>query len=220
MKKYVLIFLSVSVAVMILLISMVRYSRQQYPIGNQDYKGLVSSESATIKDFDLPHPGMLPDNSLYFVKMFRDRVKLLLVSDDVERINLLLFYADKRISAAETLLVDGQISLAEITAHKAEQYMGQAMGVLRKLDGDEKKSENIDLWWKFYRSITTHNELLNQMALMVEGDARVSMEKVVSNCDVYRSEIMGVLEIEESNGSVDEDESLDNQEFDLEDGYL
>ena len=58
------------------------------------------------------------------------------------------------------------------------------------------------------------------MALMVEGDARVNMERVIKNCDVYRAEIMGVLEIEESDGSVDENESLDNQEFDLEDGYL
>lgn len=221
MKKFVLVFLSVFVAVVILLISMVRYSRQQYPTGSQNYKGLVSSESSAFKDFDLPHPGILPDHSLYFAKMLRDRAKLMLVGDDIKKINLLLFYADKRIAAAEALLRGGQISLAEITAYKAELYMGQAMDILRDFD-EEKKSESIDLWWKYYRSITIHNELLNQMALMVEGDARVSMERVIKNCDVYRAEIMGVLEIEESEieEEVEENSNLNKQQSDLEDGYL
>ena len=221
MKKYLLIFLSVLVAVMILLISMVRCSRQQYLTGSRDYNGLVSSNSAVLRDYDLPYPGMLPDNPLYFVKMLRDRVKLMLVGEDLEKINLLLFYADKRIAAADALLREGQVSLAEITAHKAEQYMGQAMSMLRDFN-EEEKSKNIDLFWKFYRSATIHNELINQMSLMVEGDARVSMEKVVKNCDVYRAEIMGILEIEESEikegGKKVND--VEEEEFGVEEGYL
>ena len=212
-----------SVAVLILLISVVRYSRQQYPIGNQNYKSPVSSESATLKDYDLPHPGMLPDHSLYFIKMLRDRVKLVLVSDDVKKVNLLLFYADKRIGAAEALLRGGNISLAEVTAHKAELYMGQAMDILRDFN-EEKKSENIDLWWIYYESVTTHKILLDEMALMVEGDARVSMEKVIKNCEMYRAEIMGQLEIEESEEDVVLDEVViddsENEMSDVEKGYL
>ncbi len=221
MKKYLLIFLSVSVAVIILLLSMVRYSRQQYLTRGRDYSGLVSSEGAVLRDYDLPYPGVLPDSPLYFVKMLRDRAKLMLVGEDLDKIDLLLLYADKRIAAADALLRGGQVFLAEITAHKAEQYMGQAMNMLRDFD-EEEKNENIDLFWKFYRSITIHNKLINQMSLMVEGDARVNMEKVIKNCDVYRAEIMGILEIEES--EIKEAEmkinDTEEEEFSVEEGYL
>jgi hypothetical protein len=223
MKKNILVILGVLVAILVLVVSVVSFSRQQYPIGNQEYKGVVSSGSATLSGYDLPYPGILPDHPLYFVKMIRDRARLILVRNQVKKVELLLFYADKRMGAAEALLKDSKISLAEITAHKAEMYMGQAMKILLDFN-EEEKEHNMDLWWKFYKSISVHKLLLDEMALMVEGDERVNIEKVIRSCEVYREKTMGELKIEESENDevVDEtvSDNLEDEMFDVEKGYL
>lgn len=202
-------------AFLILSISMVRYSRQNLSENSFEYEVSVSTDSASLDNYHLPYPGILPDHPLYVLKMVRDRAKLIIVTDEIREAELLLFYADKRIGTAEALLRESKLNLAEATAQKAEQYMAKAMEVMRSLD-EEKKKENIDLWWKYYHSINSHKSLLEEMLLMLEGDSRVTFEQVLRNCEVKRNEIMGELELEENSL----EELIDDEVFDEEEGYL
>lgn len=214
MRKYISVGLGLFFAFLVLAISIVRFSRQQYEIEYKDYGDPASSQSGELVEYYLPYPGMLPDHPLYFAKMLRDRVRLIIVKEKNKKVEMLLFYADKRIGASEVLLKGNKISLAEVTAHKAEQYMGQAISLMHEFKKEER-DEHIDLWWRYYRSINTHKRLLDEMTSMLEGDARVAMEKVVKNSEVYKAEIMGELGIEESILEDVEDLGGEKEEVDI-----
>lgn len=127
-------------------------------------------------DYYLPYPGILPDHPLYFLKMVRDRLVLLMTRDPVQRTEKLLLYADKRIGAARVLWEGNQIDLAVTTATKAEKYMEQVVGSLEQLvDTDELAglTERVD------RALRKHEELLGGMLSRAEGVAAKTLRQSV-----------------------------------------
>ncbi len=86
----------------------------------------LSSESAGLTqvetvDYTLPYPGILPDNPLYPLKAFRDRMVSVLIADPVKKSLFNLLQADKRLQSAVYLLYDHDttnIQLAESTNHQ------------------------------------------------------------------------------------------------------
>ena len=77
--------------------------------------------------YDLPHPGILPDNAMYPVKMFRDRVVSMFISDPVKKAEFNLLQADKRLQAGVYLLNKeaAQAELALTAISKGENYLAQ-----------------------------------------------------------------------------------------------
>jgi hypothetical protein len=65
-----------------------------------------SSMSATVSptpmqvNYNLPYPGILPDNPLYVLKVFRDRLISFFISDPLKKSAFELLQADKRLQAA------------------------------------------------------------------------------------------------------------------------
>ena len=74
-------------------------------------------------DYDLAYPGILPDNSLYKLKVLRDKLSIMLISDHYKRIEFYLLQADKGILATAMLIDKNKVKLAEETALKAEHNM-------------------------------------------------------------------------------------------------
>lgn len=95
----------------------------------------VSSDSAGLStvptiDYTLPYPGILPDNPLYPLKAFRDRMVSLLIVDPVKKSLFNLLQADKRLQSAVYLLYNGdlkRIQLAETTISKGENYFEESV---------------------------------------------------------------------------------------------
>lgn len=77
----------------------------------------------TMVQYNLAFPGILPDNFLYKLKIFRDRIQLATTSDPKTRINLLLRFADKGILASAMLVDKHSWKLAKETALKGEHNM-------------------------------------------------------------------------------------------------
>jgi hypothetical protein len=89
--------------------------------------------AAIINNYDLNWQGtvyvgsILPGNILYPVKMVRDRIWLWLTMGPLEKSELLLKFADKRLLTAEVLIEDNKFDLGVSTATKAEKYLERAI---------------------------------------------------------------------------------------------
>ncbi|MBI3620419.1 hypothetical protein HY214_04750 [Candidatus Roizmanbacteria bacterium] len=72
--------------------------------------------------YDLPHPGILPDNPLYFLKAVRDKFTVLLTRDNLKKAETYLLLSDKRAVMAVLLTQKGKETLGIITLAKGEKY--------------------------------------------------------------------------------------------------
>lgn len=93
-------------------------------------------------DYQLPYPGLLPDNPLYFLKMIRDRIVGFLISDSLKKTEFNLLQSEKRTNAGLYLSRKGEFQLAETTISKGENYLDQAISSLREArkQGEDTKS--------------------------------------------------------------------------------
>lgn len=83
----------------------------------------VSTQSALQNvSYDLPYPGLLPDNPLYYLKALRDNILKLIIRDAVKKAEFDLLQADKRLGAAKALLDKGKEELAITTLSKSGNY--------------------------------------------------------------------------------------------------
>ena len=104
-KNFVLIFLAITTLFLSLNINIVRADEL--------------TPSAIIK-YDLPYPGILPDNPLYKLKVLRDKIIASFINDPQKKIDFYLLQTDKGILAAAMLIDKNEIKLAEDTLFKAE----------------------------------------------------------------------------------------------------
>ncbi len=90
---------------------------------------LITPTPPPVADYALPYPGILPNNPLYPIKMARDKIILLLITDPYKKAQFNLLQADKRIGAAIFLVNDNKKNgqLAVTTIEKGENYYHDAV---------------------------------------------------------------------------------------------
>ena len=54
-------------------------------------------------DYQLPYPGMLPDNPLYFLKVFRDNLTSFFINKPLDKAHFDLLQSDKDVEASYLL---------------------------------------------------------------------------------------------------------------------
>lgn len=112
---------------------------------------ITASPSSEIEEeikYELPYPGLLPDNPLYFLRIIRDRIVSFLISDPLKKSEFNLLQADKRLNAGIYLLNSSQgdekkISLAISTISKAENYFGEALHKAKEAQGQGMEIKEI-----------------------------------------------------------------------------
>jgi hypothetical protein len=83
----------------------------------------LSQQSAfAVQEYQLPYPGILPNNILYPVKVVRDRMMEFFTRDPIKKSELYLLFADKRINMAQVIR-QTDWPLTEATVSKAEKYL-------------------------------------------------------------------------------------------------
>lgn len=94
--------------------------------------------------YELPYPGMLPDNPLYFLKAVRDRIIEILISDPVKKAEFYLLTSDKRLNSGYFLVKKDKDALGQEYISKSNNYMHKAIMEAAKT-GDKGKTvrENI-----------------------------------------------------------------------------
>lgn len=83
------------------------------------YSQTTNNDDQKVK-YNLPYPGVLPDNPLFFFKSSRDMVLEIMTRDNVKKANLYLLLSDKQASMALSLEKKGREKLAVQTMAKAE----------------------------------------------------------------------------------------------------
>ena len=150
-------------------------------------------------DYYLPYPGILPDHPFYFLKMLRDKVKLLFTTNKQVQVELMLLFADKRIGAAEALVDGGKIELGLETAIKAEGYLQRVVETLNELDDES--------WWeKTYLAAQKHKEVLDQIREKLSGDNLGQWERVFKVNEVIRLDLEETVVGFEDEGTVEQTE--------------
>lgn len=88
--------------------------------------------------YELPYPGMLPNNPLYVLKQVRDWILDKLIMDPVKKTEFYILQGDKRLAMGLTLSASGNGVLSEQIISKGEKYMNNAMQVLLTLKSQGK----------------------------------------------------------------------------------
>lgn len=122
--------------------------------------------------YDLPYPGVLPDNFLYPVKMARDRMWEFLISDLERKAYFEILMADKRAAASSTLIFEkNKFDLGITTFSKAFKYLEKTPPVISAL---REKSFNVNNLIDKLTGATLKHEII--------------IEKILTRSDLSKSE--------------------------------
>lgn len=111
--KYIVLFLSV------LLFPAMVFAATATPEG-------APADMPTPVQYELPYPGMLPDNPLYVLKQARDWILDKLIMEPVKKTEFYILQGDKRLAMGLLLFAGGKGALGEQTISKGEKYMNSA----------------------------------------------------------------------------------------------
>lgn len=147
-------------------------------------------------EYAMPYPGLLPDSPFYGLKMLRDRVVEMLISDPLKDAEFELLQSDKRVGAGIYLINKDtkKANLALATISKGEAYFRKAL-----TDAKSAKTQGYPiktLVAKMHISSRKQQELLTDIA-----------KKIPSSEKAYYQQIM-----KESNTLVKEAAALDANE--------
>lgn len=133
--------------------------------------GLVFSAKVLAQNVDyyLPYPGILPDHPLYWLKMVRDRIGLIITTNPQVKAEKLLLYADKRLGAAWALIDGNKLNLGVSTLSKAEKYLEQAVALTT---GEEAKN-------RLGKAVLKHEEVVRRLRSKTEPDYTPVLDEIL-----------------------------------------
>ncbi len=92
-----------------------------FPLFYFNYSQVVTTTDKKV-NYELPYPGILPDNPLYFIKAARDRALEFTSRDPMKKAEFYLLFSDKRAYMGLQLVKKGKQKLAISTLSKGEKY--------------------------------------------------------------------------------------------------
>lgn len=119
---------------------------------------------ASSVEYNLPYPGVLPDSPLYILKVFRDNLVTQFMFDQKQKAFYQLFLSDKRLAAAQALMVNKKTDIAVSTVVKGEEYYRQAVDLAIKVR-DQGLTEKLAV------SAQKHEDVISDLETKVSGSA-------------------------------------------------
>ncbi|NTU73009.1 hypothetical protein HGB07_02415 [Candidatus Roizmanbacteria bacterium] len=120
--------------------------------------------------YEMPYPGMLPDNPLYLLKETRDYMVEFGTRDPLSKAELNLVCADKHVSMGVELVKKGKNALALRSLASSEEHTARAIDVLEK-SIKQGASPSGELMVKLKESNAEHlTTYLRLMGELPEGD--------------------------------------------------
>lgn len=129
-----------------------------------NYSQTIPTNYGSEESYELPHPGIAPDNILYPIKEVRDELLIFFSKDHITRAQYNLLLSDKKTKAGEFLVEERKYQLAGETFLYAEKDYGEALKSIKSaLDlGDQA---NVEFVGKLTRSNLKHARVM-QAALL------------------------------------------------------
>lgn len=130
----------------------------------------ISTPASTPVEYELPYPGLLPDNPLYNLKALRDRIIEILISDPFKKGEFFLLSSDKRFNSGAFLIIKGKDDLGVLYISKSNNYM--SMAIAQSVQAGERGRESLQ---KMKLSIRKHEEVITQLKTKVDLKNRTKL---------------------------------------------
>ena len=130
-------------------------------------------------DYQLPYPGMLPDNPLYFLKVIRDNLTSFFISKPLAKADFDLLQSDKDVAASYLLITreQGKGELALQTFSQSQNYFSDAVTQARNA---KKQGYSIaDISKKLQQAQQKHVQMLQS----------VGQQSHQENTQLYKNEL-------------------------------
>jgi hypothetical protein len=127
-----------------------------------------ASDSAEILpqhvNYELPYPGMLPDNPFYFIKVARDTIVKALINDPYKKAQFSLLTSQKRMYAGKLLTKKGKTQLAFDTIEKSNNYLDDALFSIKEAKKVNPKNPDLNLFLEQFNTVTfKYGEILDEI---------------------------------------------------------
>jgi hypothetical protein len=140
-------------------------------------ENLSASSSPKLENeinYELPYPGLLPDNPLYFLRVIRDRTVGFLIADPLKKSEFDLLQADKRLNAGIFLLKKNKASLSLSTISKAENYFSEAIDKMKEAKTHRINAEEMER--KLINSLAKHKQELKLLLKNMDANSKTGFE--------------------------------------------
>lgn len=151
------------------------------------YSQEIKIEKKDIK-YDLPYPGILPDNPLYFLKEWRDKILDFTTRDNLKKANLYLLFSDKRANMVFELAQKGKWNLAKTTMLKAEKYFVKIPSLVEK-----SKKQGVSADGNFILDLKLSNEKHKEIIETLIKDVSFGEKRVLEEILKINKEIKDKL---------------------------
>lgn len=148
----------------------------------------IEVTTTTKVDYELPYPGMLPDNPLYFLKQVRDWILDKLIVDPIKKAEFYILQADKRVAMGVMLAASGKATLGEQVISKAEKYMNSAVQSLLvlKSQGKDVPAYIVD---HLSKALAKHIEVLQSEIAKAQGAEKAGLEASLTLVSELQAEL-------------------------------
>lgn len=148
----------------------------------------ASSSAPMHVEYDLPYPGLLPDNPLYYLKAIRDNILKFIISDPLKKSEFDLLQADKRLVSAQALFSKGKKELSITTLSKSGNYFDDAISNVQKA---KKQGEEVrQLINKLLISSQKHQEVIAQMEENQKGDNLLNLKYLEDRAHDFEERVL------------------------------
>lgn len=148
---------------------------------------LTPTPTLSTIEYQLPYPGLLPDNPLYFIKAARDRIIDFLISDPLKKSEFYLLQADKRLQGGVYLADKEKFELSETTISKGENYFQDAITHIKRA-----KEQGMDITVSLGRMQTSskkHSEVLKVLEKKAPNSLKDRYLKLRNRVEGFEKEV-------------------------------
>lgn len=137
-----------------------------------------TSDTTTQVNYQLPYPGMLPDNPLYFLKAIRDQLTAFFLSKPLDKAQFDLLQSDKNVETSY-LLVTTEVNKTDLAASSFTQGEADFSEAITQTQAAKKQGYDIS-------DMSKNLDLSNQKHLEVLKEIEQQLGK--SNDQGFQSE--------------------------------
>jgi len=149
------------------------------PVGIDVNASQSAEEGSQRINYELPYPGMLPDNPLYILKVIRDGIVKFLINDSLKKAQFSLLVAEKRMYAGKLLVAKNKDQLAVTSISKSNNYLDEALVAILMVKKQNPKSPDVKLFLQQFKSATLKH-------LEITKDLRSSIDKKLLDQFTYQ----------------------------------
>ena len=179
-KKVAATSILVLIAFVFLFLSVLRSSKIKYEFDEiPAIQRVIRSDNAKIEiNYPLLYPGsILPNSVLWPLKVTRDKLWLLVTTDELKKAEVSLLLADKRLASVQEIINTQDFQLVLETLQKAEMYLEKAY--LEEEKARSKGADTSQFLKKYIYATLKHRQILEETLSQAPENAKPLIVRIL-----------------------------------------